>query len=98
MDKKEILSIICKQVCNYLKIDNNLFFLPAQTPRVQEAKRYFCYLAITETGINPQIVSKYLGYRNHGADIVSNYNHRVRELIHKSRQMELDIEGIKKLL
>lgn len=100
MPHKDLLSKIRRVICNYLRIDHNLFFLPANCVRIQEAKRYFCYLAVTSKGIPPVLVAKYLGYNmGHGTEIVNKYNYRTKEALNEEvRQIEIDIENLTKLI
>lgn len=60
--KKQILKSVTDAVCKFLNVDENLVFLKVNEIRLNEARKYICYLSIKQ-GVDAIFVSKYLGYK-----------------------------------
>lgn len=52
---------IADHVCGFLAIDREEFFTPGKEPAKVVARRFFCYLAVSELGTSQLELSHHLG-------------------------------------
>jgi hypothetical protein len=86
---------ITEEICKYLNIDENLFFCAGHVAvRINEGRRYFCYVAGKIFNIPVVRVCKFLGYADNRT--VERHIETIRSAYSKGRQPQLtkDIESI----
>lgn len=94
--KQQIMQNLTKDICEYLRLDENLFFCGGHINyRTCEGRKYFCYIAINDFGIPANFVKNFLGY----ADIrtVNVHYKNLRGWLYKfpHSQIGFDIKAIK---
>jgi hypothetical protein len=95
--KKRILNDLASVVCNYLKVNENLFFAGAQSERVKEARKYFCYVAIHTLYFPENIVSRFMSMDgpSYAKNICRLVEHQYSS--HKNMQLVYDIDALVEL-
>lgn len=97
---REILNKLTDIICDYLKINEDLFFCAYGHPRIIEAKKYFSYFAYCKFKIPPSTVSGYLGVSAKRASITIDRANSVRSVMYNeySSQTVKDIEELEKII
>tara|TARA_R110000868_G_scaffold256750_1_gene513867 strand:+ start:298 stop:603 length:306 start_codon:yes stop_codon:yes gene_type:complete len=97
---KETLTMLTKVICEYLRINENLFFIAKKTPRIIEAKRYFSYIAYYEYNIPSSKISGYLGVCERRSSITIDRAKSIKRnfFYDMSSQTVLDVQAILEIL
>ena len=97
---KQILEMIVREVCSYLKINEDLFFCDSSSQRILEAKRYVCYFANIKYKIRPSVVSSYMGVKEKRASITTNKAKSIvkSQKYNSNGQTSIDIAELEKIL
>lgn len=95
---KEIMQNIVSDVCNYLRVNEDLFFCSKYDTRVLEAKMYVSFFAYYYFKIPPIRISKYLGLTE--GRLSKNRAQSVAKSIqyNQSCQMALDVNELIKII
>lgn len=96
---KETLAKIVKIVCDYLRVNENLFFASKRATRVLDAKKYVAHIAFNVEKMPPSVIAKYMGVFEARSSIVKEWAQTVQKAIwyDQSSQTALDIEAIRKI-
>lgn len=97
---KEIMQERLRVICEYLRINENLFFCSKNNPRIIEARRYFCYLCYKVEKIPAATISKFFTSSVQSSDVVKQRAKSIGEIIrvNQSSQTALDVEAIEKII
>lgn len=95
--RSSILYKLTKAVCEYLSIEEDLFFCSLKSTRIIEARRYVCYLGIKCFGIDSSSICKFLNY---STPRTVQDHHRLISGYHASKQdlqVVKDIENLENI-
>jgi chromosomal replication initiation ATPase DnaA len=97
---KEIMDNIVKVICDYLRINEDLFFCAKRQPRIMEARKYFCYFAHKIEKIPAVKVSRYFMTGSHSSKRILESTTSVINMVRydKSSQAANDVDAITELL
>lgn len=95
---QDIMKMLATDICNYLKLDEDLFYCGGHVSnRVTEGRRYFCYISRDQFRVEKIFIKKFLGFAN-VATVDRHYANVQKGLSgYDSIQLKLDIKGIKEL-
>lgn len=96
--KQRLLYRICKEVCDYLKLDENLFFADkvSKNIRIQEGRKLVCYLAVKCFNIDFIFIARFMGYnRTERAKIA--YTLVDYSICVGNVQVEKDVEALERI-
>lgn len=97
---REIMQERLRVICDYLRINEDLFFCSKNHPRIIEARKYFCYLCYRVEKITAATISKFFTSSVQSSDTVKSRSKSIYEItrVNQSSQTALNIEAIEKII